>query len=104
MEGILFIWRLISRREMLHKEANELKYQLESLLLYEASEKDLYPTCLVFLYPFSGALSQINQSIRYEKYGRFLFLNGLKGSGKASFAQCYSLLHLKCFLKIWLYE
>ena len=96
-KNILFIWHFLSKVKFSEKQLDQIKFQIELLILHEASNIDIYPTFLTFLYPLSDVLSDVNESIRHKKNYGFIFLNGQRGSGKASFAQCFTLLHFNYF-------
>ena len=97
-KNILFIWHLLSEVALSQQEIHQMKFQIELLLLYEGCNTGLYPTFLPFLYPNSDCLSTVNELLYRQKTQGLVFLNAQKGSGKASFAQCFILLHLKHFL------
>ena len=97
-KNVIFICRFLSKVKFSEEEINQIKFQIELLILYEASNIDIYPTFLTFLYPPSDALAKVNESIYHRRNLDLIFLNGQKGSGKASFAQCFALLHFHCFL------
>ena len=97
---VVFILYIISPYTYSQKKIKEIQFLLQILVEHESLNKNLYPSIIPFLYPFSKEaninIQRLNDII-LDKNNNHIFLNGQMGTGKKSFFQCYMLFKFSIF-------